>query len=96
MRSSTPSSGALDDPDPLRSIAQLVARWAAAFVLDPTAPTRTKAFGTERVARELRDALVLGEASRPPSRSSRIAANPPSQTSTSATKSTSEPLAQGR
>ena len=26
---------ALDDPDPLRGIAQLAARWAAAFVLDP-------------------------------------------------------------
>ena len=28
---------ALDEPDPLRGIAQLTARWGAAFVLNPTA-----------------------------------------------------------
>jgi hypothetical protein len=48
---------ALEDPDPLRGIAQLAARWAAAFVLDPDGVTRTKALGTERVARKLADAL---------------------------------------
>jgi hypothetical protein len=39
---------ALTDTDPLRGIAQLTARWAAAFVLDPAGVTRTKALGTER------------------------------------------------
>jgi hypothetical protein len=43
--------------DPLRGIAQLAARWAAAFVLDPDGVTRTKALGTERMTRMLRDAL---------------------------------------
>ena len=52
---------ALTDPDPLRGIAQLTARWAAAFVLDPDAVTRTKALGTERMARKLSDALPGGE-----------------------------------
>jgi hypothetical protein len=52
---------ALDDPDPLRGIAQLVARWGAAFTLDPDGVTRTKALGTERMARNLRDALPGGE-----------------------------------
>jgi hypothetical protein len=33
-RSSTPNRSALRDPGPLHGIAQLVARWAAAFVLD--------------------------------------------------------------
>ena len=61
-RSSTPSSsGALADPDPLRGIAQLAARWAAAFVLDPAGVTRTKALGSERIERKLRDALPGGE-----------------------------------
>ena len=52
---------ALDDPDPLRGIAQLTARWGAAFVLDPDGVTRTKALGRERMARKLRDALPGGE-----------------------------------
>ena len=52
---------ALADPDPLRGIAQLTARWAAAFVLDPAGVTRTKALGTERMARKLRDALPGGD-----------------------------------
>ncbi|MGZ6564982.1 MAG: hypothetical protein ACXVH1_36520, partial [Solirubrobacteraceae bacterium] len=52
---------ALTDPDPLRGIAQLTARWAAAFVLDPDGVTRTKALGTERMARKLSDALPGGE-----------------------------------
>src|SRR4051794_2584454 len=51
---------ALDDPDPLRGIAQLVARWGAAFVLDSDGVTRTKALGAERRARKLRDALPGG------------------------------------
>jgi hypothetical protein len=52
---------ALDDPDPLRGIAQLVARWSAAFTLDPDGVTRTKALGSERMTRKLRDALPGGE-----------------------------------
>ena len=44
---------ALADPDPLRGIAQLAARWAAAFVLDPAGVTRTKALGSERMERKL-------------------------------------------
>jgi hypothetical protein len=51
---------ALNDPDPLRGIAQLTASWAAAFALDPDGPTRTKALGTERMARKLADALPGG------------------------------------
>jgi hypothetical protein len=52
---------ALSDPDPLRGIAQLTARLAAAFVLDPEGVTRTKALGTERMTRPLRDALPDGD-----------------------------------
>ena len=52
---------ALADPDPLRGIAQLTARWAAAFVLDPAGVTRTRALGSESMARKLRDALPGGE-----------------------------------
>ena len=52
---------ALDDPDPLRGIAQLAARLGAAFILNPDGVTRTKALGTERMARKLRDALPGGE-----------------------------------
>ena len=52
---------ALADPDPLRGIAQLTARWAAAFVLDPAGVTRTKALGSESMASKLRDALPGGE-----------------------------------
>jgi hypothetical protein len=51
---------ALEDPDPLRGIAQLTARWAAAFVLDPDGITRTKTLGTERMTRKLQDALPGG------------------------------------
>ena len=51
---------ALDDPDPLRGIAQLTASWAAAFVLDPDGITRTKTLGTDRMARKLADALPGG------------------------------------
>ena len=60
-RSSTPRlQRALEDPDPLRGIAQLTASWAAAFVLDPDGITRTKTLGTERMARKLADALPGG------------------------------------
>jgi hypothetical protein len=52
---------ALDDPDPLRGIAHLVARFAAGFVLDPAGVTRTKTLGTERMARRLHAALPGGE-----------------------------------
>jgi hypothetical protein len=52
---------ALIDLDPLRRLAQLTARFWAAFVLDPQAMTRTKALGSERMARKLRDALPGGE-----------------------------------
>jgi hypothetical protein len=52
---------ALADPDPLRGIAQLTARLGAAFVLDQAGVTRTKALGTESMARKLRDALPGGD-----------------------------------
>ena len=52
---------ALEDPDPLRGIAQLAARLGAAFTLDPDGVTRTKTLGSERMARKLRDALPGGE-----------------------------------
>jgi len=52
---------ALEDPDPLRGIAQLVARLGAAFMLDPDGVTKTKALGSERMARKLRDALPGGD-----------------------------------
>jgi hypothetical protein len=45
----------------VRGIAQLAARWAAAFVLDPAGVTRTKALGTEQMERKGldRDAFSL-------------------------------------
>ena len=52
---------ALDDPDPLRGIAQLVARFGAAFMLDAHGVTRTKALGSERMAKRLREAVPGGE-----------------------------------
>ena len=52
---------ALEDPDPLRGIAQLTARLGAAFMLDLDGVTRTKTLGSERMARKLRDALPGGE-----------------------------------
>ena len=51
----------LADPDPLRGIADLVARLAAAFVLDPDGVTRTKALGRERMSRKLDEALPSGD-----------------------------------
>ena len=52
---------ALEDPDPLRGIAQLAARLGAAFMLDPAGVTRTKALGSDRMARKLGDALPAGD-----------------------------------
>ena len=52
---------ALGDPDPLRGIAQLAARLGAAFTLDPAGVPRTKALGTERIARKIRDAIPGGD-----------------------------------
>jgi hypothetical protein len=52
---------ALQDPDPLTGIAQLAARLSAAFVLDPAGVTRTKALGSDRMARKLADALPGGD-----------------------------------
>jgi hypothetical protein len=52
---------ALEDPDPLRGIAQLAARLGAAFVLDPAGVTRTKALGSDRMGRKLADALPGGD-----------------------------------
>ncbi len=49
------------DPDPLRGIARLTARWAAAFVLDSAGATPTKRLGTESIARKLRDGLPGGD-----------------------------------
>jgi hypothetical protein len=54
---------ALADADPLRGIAQLVARWSAASLLDPDGVTRTRPLGTERMARKLHDALPAGDRS---------------------------------
>ena len=51
---------ALNDPDPLRGIAQLTASWAPRFALDPDGVTRTKTLGTDRMARKLADALPGG------------------------------------
>ena len=52
---------ALAEPDPLRGIAALVARCAAAFVLDPDGVTRTKVLGSERMSRKLHEALPGGD-----------------------------------
>lgn len=52
---------ALAEPDPLRGIAALIARFAAAFVLDPDGITRTKPLGHERMSRNLDEALPGGE-----------------------------------
>ena len=52
---------ALADPDPLHGTAQLAARWAAAFMIDPDGVTRTTALGADRMARRLGDALPDGD-----------------------------------
>jgi hypothetical protein len=57
---------ALDDPDPLRGIAQLVARWAAAFVLDPDGAPAPRRWAPHR-ARALERRQDRGSAlARPP------------------------------
>ena len=48
-------------PRSAHGIAQLVARWGAAFVIDPDGVTRTTALGAERMARRLGDALPDGD-----------------------------------
>jgi hypothetical protein len=52
---------ALADPDPLHGIAQLVTRWAAAFILDADGVTKTTARGADRMARRLGEALPDGD-----------------------------------
>jgi hypothetical protein len=52
---------ALADPQPLHGIAQLITRWAAAFVIDTDGVTRTTALGSDRMARRLGDALPDGD-----------------------------------
>ena len=52
---------ALEDPDPLRAIAQITARWAAAFLIDPHGVTHTKTLGSDRMSRKLTDTLPGGE-----------------------------------
>jgi hypothetical protein len=52
---------ALDEPDPLRGIAHLLARIGAAFMLNPDGITRTKPLGRERLARNLSYAVPGGE-----------------------------------
>ena len=52
---------ALKESDPLSGIAQLAGRLGAAFVLDPAGVTRTKALGSDRMARKLADALPGGD-----------------------------------
>jgi hypothetical protein len=52
---------AIEDPDPLRGIAQIAARLGAALVLDPAGVTRTKALGSDRMGRKLADALPGGD-----------------------------------
>lgn len=52
---------ALAEPEPLRGIAALVARFAAAFVLDSDGVTRTKALGRERMSRKLEEVLPGGD-----------------------------------
>lgn len=52
---------ALEDPEPLRGIAQLATRMLAGHMLDPAGVTRTKALGRERMAGKLQAALPGGE-----------------------------------
>jgi hypothetical protein len=52
---------ALAEKDPLKGIAQLVARFGAAFMLDPDGVTKTKALGSERMSKKLREALPGGD-----------------------------------
>lgn len=52
---------ALEDPDPLKGIWQLVARFGAAFVLDLEGVTKGKALGSHSMERKLREALPGGD-----------------------------------
>jgi hypothetical protein len=52
---------ALQERDPFMGVAHLVARFAAAFMLDTDGIPRTKALGTERMERKLRDAVAGGD-----------------------------------
>jgi hypothetical protein len=51
----------LQEPDPLRGIAALVARCAGASALDPEGVTRTSVLGSDRMSRKLHDALPGGD-----------------------------------
>jgi ParB-like nuclease domain len=51
---------ALQEPDPLRGILQIVARFAAAFVLDRNGVTATASLGSTRIASRLARALPDG------------------------------------
>lgn len=51
---------ALEDRDPVRGLVGLVARWSAAFVIDPEGLSASKHLGAPRAARHLRDALPGG------------------------------------
>jgi hypothetical protein len=61
---------AREGPDPLRGIAQLAARWGAAFVHNPDGVTRTIALGRERIAPQ---ALRLPARRREPAAGRRVA-----------------------
>jgi len=52
---------AVADSDPLHGIAQLVACWAAAFVIVPEDATRTAALSADRMARRVSEALCDGD-----------------------------------
>lgn len=52
---------ALQDPDPMRGIMQILSRFGAAFLLDEDGVTKTKDLGRDRMARQLRDALPGGD-----------------------------------
>lgn len=51
---------ALEDRDPVRGLVGLVARWSAAFVIDPDGLSASKHLGAARAARHLREALPGG------------------------------------
>ena len=85
---------ALADRDPLHGIAQLLARLAAAFMLNTDGITCTKALGSERMNRKLQDALPGGPRSAAPSGSSCGRCSPqPSSTCTKTPSCTTTPTA---
>ncbi len=51
---------ALEDPDPLHGILEIVSRWAAGFVLDINGVPATGPLGTARIARKIQRALPEG------------------------------------